>query len=77
MLTSITLMTPHEATRRVLVVAFACVFMVTVGAAFAVAVWGSDAGRAATKDLLQLLIPVETAFLGAATTYYFTGGVRR
>ena len=58
----------QEAMRAILVIAFSCIFALTLVAGF-VGVFSNSWEQ--TKDLLQLVLPVETSLLGAAVGYYF------
>ena len=59
--------------RLVLVIALALAFVLTVAAALGVALWGDAAAGARVKGVLDLLLPAETALLGAAVAWYFAG----
>jgi hypothetical protein len=59
---------PDEYVRAVLVLTFTVIFFVTLIVAFVGAYSGSWTQM---KDLLHIVLPVETSLLGAAVGYYF------
>jgi hypothetical protein len=63
----------REPTRKLIVRGLLSSFGVTIVGAFGAAVWGSAEAWDNTKSLLDLLLPAETALLGAAVAFYMTG----
>jgi hypothetical protein len=59
----------RETVRWVLAAILAGMFVLTVAAAFAGAVW--DNHWANVKEWLQVVLPAETAILGSAVGFYF------
>src|SRR5260370_25250302 len=57
--------------RTITNIAFLAVFIITIIAAFYVAIWQSNTAWANTKDLIQLILPIETALIGSVVGYYF------
>src|SRR5579872_3879378 len=60
----------QESTRSTIALTFVGVFALTIVLAFIVVI-GFNSDWAATKDLLQLIIPAETALIGSAIGFYF------
>ncbi len=58
---------PEELVRAGLAFAFVVIFAATIGFAFA----RVDENWASTKELIELLLPAETALLGSAVGFYF------
>jgi hypothetical protein len=58
---------PEELVRAGLAFAFVVIFAATIGFAFT----GVDEHWASTKELVELLLPAETALLGSAVGFYF------
>ena len=66
----------HDMVRSVTNYSFIGIFALTVVASLYVVIWrGSDWTN--EKDLLQLLLPAETALLGSAVGFYFGSQVNR
>jgi len=60
----------HDWVRSITNFSFLGIFAVTIILSFCAAIWrGSDWPN--VKDLLQLLLPAETALLGSAVGFYF------
>lgn len=66
----------HDMVRSVTNFSFIGIFALTIIASLYVVIWrGSDWTN--EKDLLQLLLPAETALLGSAVGFYFGSQVNR
>ncbi|SRR5258708_6229469 len=60
----------HDWVRTIITCSFVFIFAITVIAAFAIVAWAGPSW-ANTKELIQLLLPAETALLGSAVGFYF------
>ena len=66
----------HDWVRSITNFSFLGIFAVTIILSFCAAIWrGSDWTN--VKDLLQLLLPAETALLGSAVGFYFGSQVNK
>ncbi|HEY4037151.1 MAG TPA: hypothetical protein VGL94_24610 [Ktedonobacteraceae bacterium] len=60
----------HDVVRTIITCSFILIFSLTILGSFVVVIW-FNSNWASTKELVQLLLPAETALMGSAIGFYF------
>ena len=60
----------HDIVRTIVTCSFILIFFLTVIASFVIIMWFSS-NWVSAKELIQLLLPAETALMGSAIGFYF------
>lgn len=60
----------HDVVRTIITCSFIFIFGLTILASFAIVIW-FNSNWASAKELVQLLLPAETALMGSAIGFYF------
>ena len=60
----------HDIVRTIITCSFILIFFLTIIASFVIVIW-FNSSWASAKELIQLLLPAETALMGSAIGFYF------